>query len=135
MNLNEFKSWVKADAEKFRPIGDKVHEYKDEEDPTRKFIITKVVSLVPFWEGVTWEVWRVSLDVLLTHLCPWVLQGTLDTPGLKAYHERFQTFAIFEIDAARFLDDDPRWEFYYLYGPSCFLGLLCVCVCVLAPQG
>lgn len=119
---------MKADAEKFRPIGDKVHEYKDEEDPTRKFIITKVVSLVPFWEGVTWEVWRVSLDVLLTHLCPWVLQGTLDTPGLKAYHERFQTFAIFEIDAARFLDDDPRWEFYYLYGPSCFLGLLCVCV-------
>jgi len=41
-------------------------------------------------------------------------QGTLDTPGLKAFHEKIQSFAIFEIDAARFLDDDPRWEFYYL---------------------
>jgi hypothetical protein len=77
---DEFRQWVEADAAKFRPVGEKHHEYQLE-DPARTYIVTK---------------------------------GTMDTPGLRKFHERLQTFAIFEIDAARFLDEDPRWEFFYL---------------------
>lgn len=40
---------------------------------------------------------------------------TNDNPEFLAFHERFQTFIIFFIDAANYIDlSDPKWMFFYL---------------------
>jgi len=44
-----------------------------------------------------------------------VTKGTSETPDLLNFHRRFQTFSILEIDASRFLDEDPHWDFFYLF--------------------
>jgi len=37
-------------------------------------------------------------------------------PGFKDYHERLQTFVLWYIDAASFIDlDDDKWKFYLIY--------------------
>ena len=39
----------------------------------------------------------------------------IETPGFREYHERLQTFILFFIDAASFIDvDDERWQFFLL---------------------
>ena len=36
--------------------------------------------------------------------------------GFREFHDRLQTFVIFFIDAASFIDvDDPKWRFYTVY--------------------
>ncbi|KAK3106449.1 hypothetical protein FSP39_020292 [Pinctada imbricata] len=45
-----------------------------------------------------------------------VYNTDIESPGFRAYHERLQTFLLFFIDAASFIDaDDERWNFYLLF--------------------
>jgi len=45
-----------------------------------------------------------------------VYHGTINSPQLRSYHERMQTFVLWYIDAASFIDvDDERWHFYMLF--------------------
>jgi len=45
-----------------------------------------------------------------------VFHATINTPKLKEYHERMQTFVLWYIDAASFIDvDDEKWNFYMLF--------------------
>lgn len=40
----------------------------------------------------------------------------IEAPGFRDYHEKLQTFIMFFIDAASFIDvDDERWQFFLLY--------------------
>jgi len=40
----------------------------------------------------------------------------ISPPGFKEYHERFQTFILFYIDAASYIDtDDEKWRFFVMY--------------------
>ncbi|XP_061178259.1 histone acetyltransferase type B catalytic subunit-like [Saccostrea echinata] len=40
----------------------------------------------------------------------------IESPGFREYHERLQTFILFFIDAASFIDvDDERWRFFLLF--------------------
>jgi len=44
-----------------------------------------------------------------------VYKTDIQCPGFKEYHERLQTFILFYIDAASYIDtDDDRWTFYLL---------------------
>lgn len=41
---------------------------------------------------------------------------TIEEPGFRSYHERLQTFLLWYVDAASFIDvDDDRWRFYLLF--------------------
>ncbi|KAK2721127.1 hypothetical protein QYM36_003414 [Artemia franciscana] len=45
-----------------------------------------------------------------------VYSGDVDTEGFKSYHERIQTFILFFIDAASFIDvDDNKWRFFFVF--------------------
>ncbi|KAK7092757.1 histone acetyltransferase type B catalytic subunit-like [Littorina saxatilis] len=45
-----------------------------------------------------------------------VYKTDIETPGFREYHQRLQTFILFYIDAASFLDDDDdKWRFYLLF--------------------
>jgi len=45
-----------------------------------------------------------------------VYHATISTPRLKEYHERMQTFVLWYIDAASFIEvDDEKWNFYMLF--------------------
>jgi histone acetyltransferase 1 len=45
-----------------------------------------------------------------------IYQTDIETPGFREYHERLQTFVLFFIDGASYIDvDDHRWKFYLLY--------------------
>jgi len=38
---------------------------------------------------------------------------TIDEPGFRSYHERLQTFLLWYVDAASFIDvDDDHWRYY-----------------------
>lgn len=40
----------------------------------------------------------------------------IEAPDFRDYHEKLQTFILFFIDAASFIDvDDERWQFFLLY--------------------
>ena len=44
-----------------------------------------------------------------------VYKADIETPGFRDYHRRLQTFILFFIDAASFIDDDDdKWMFYLL---------------------
>ena len=46
----------------------------------------------------------------------WVKIDDFNAPGIREYHARVQTFFIWFIEAASFLDlDDDRWRLLYLY--------------------
>nr|CAG4650171.1 EOG090X06NC [Sida crystallina] len=41
---------------------------------------------------------------------------TIDEPGFRSYHERLQTFLLWYVDAASFIDaDDEHWRYYLLF--------------------
>jgi len=45
-----------------------------------------------------------------------IYQGNINTPGLNEYHQRLQTFILWFIDAASFIDaDDEKWNFFFLF--------------------
>ncbi|XP_041372189.1 histone acetyltransferase type B catalytic subunit-like isoform X2 [Gigantopelta aegis] len=45
-----------------------------------------------------------------------IYKTDIECPGFRAYHERLQTFILFYIDAASFIDvDDDRWHYYLLF--------------------
>ncbi|XP_045209831.2 histone acetyltransferase type B catalytic subunit-like [Mercenaria mercenaria] len=45
-----------------------------------------------------------------------IYKTDIDCPGFREYHERLQTFILYFIDAASFIDvDDERWSFYLLF--------------------
>nr|CAG4637028.1 EOG090X06NC [Ceriodaphnia reticulata]SVE72949.1 EOG090X06NC [Ceriodaphnia reticulata] len=40
----------------------------------------------------------------------------IEEPGFRSYHERLQTFLLWYVDAASFIDvDDDRWRFYLIF--------------------
>ena len=44
-----------------------------------------------------------------------IYKTDIECPGFREYHERLQTFILFFIDAASFIDvDDDRWNFFLL---------------------
>ncbi|CAB4001203.1 histone acetyltransferase type B catalytic subunit, partial [Paramuricea clavata] len=45
-----------------------------------------------------------------------VYKADVTTPNFRKYHKRLQTFVLWYIDAASFLDmDDDRWDFFLMY--------------------
>lgn len=45
-----------------------------------------------------------------------IYQTDIETPGFREYHERLQTFIMFFIDGASYIDvDDHRWKFYLIF--------------------
>ncbi|CAH1773589.1 unnamed protein product, partial [Owenia fusiformis] len=45
-----------------------------------------------------------------------IYQTGIDTPGFREYHERLQTFLLYYVDAASFIDvDDDRWQFFLCF--------------------
>ena len=44
-----------------------------------------------------------------------IYKNTIDASGFRSYHERLQTFLLWYVDAASFIDvDDDRWSFYLM---------------------
>lgn len=44
-----------------------------------------------------------------------IYKTDISAPGFRDYHERLQTFIIFYIDAASYIDiDDDKWTFYLM---------------------
>lgn len=42
-----------------------------------------------------------------------VFECSINTPGFKAFHSRLQTFLLWFVDAASYIDiDDPQWKFH-----------------------
>jgi len=87
-NLDDFRSSLNKE-DTFRPFGDQLSAFDhaiDDED--KKFEIYKVRSV----ESLS------NPDSFLT------------------FHERLQTFLLWFVDAASFIEiDDPKWTFYFLY--------------------
>ncbi|CAE1300785.1 HAT1 [Acanthosepion pharaonis] len=85
-NIDEFVNALSKE-DTFRPPGEMLHSYKTENKKDNK---------------VKWfEVYKASIE---------------DTPDFRKYHERLQTFILFFIDAASYIDvDDDRWTFYLLF--------------------
>lgn len=45
-----------------------------------------------------------------------IYKTDIECPGFREYHERLQTFILYFIDAASFIDvDDERWSFYLVF--------------------
>ncbi|KAL5010392.1 hypothetical protein ScPMuIL_012697 [Solemya velum] len=45
-----------------------------------------------------------------------IYKAGIENPGFREYHERLQTFILFFIDAASYIDvDDDRWQYYLLF--------------------
>jgi len=89
-SLEEFQSQVtKGDAsgeKSFQPFGSKIAEFK---------VDSKDTGEVSNFE---------------------VYQSTISDQGFKDYHERFQFFIMFYIDAASYIDvDDDKWIFFTLF--------------------
>ncbi|XP_052822716.1 histone acetyltransferase type B catalytic subunit [Octopus bimaculoides] len=58
-----------------------------------------------------------------------VFKASVLSPGFKNYHERLQTFLLFFIDAASYIDiDDDRWTFYLLFEKYQQNGCVCYAV-------
>lgn len=53
------------------------------------------------------------------NLRPVSLQADITCPGFQEYHERLQTFLMWFIETASFIDaDDDRWDFFLVWVPS-----------------
>ncbi|XP_046846730.1 histone acetyltransferase type B catalytic subunit-like [Xenia sp. Carnegie-2017] len=53
-----------------------------------------------------------------------VYKAGISTPRFKSYHERLQTFVLWYIDAASFLDmDDSKWDFFLMFKKSSEVGI------------
>lgn len=51
--------------------------------------------------------------MLISQLCFVALQADVVCPGFREYHERLQTFLMWFIETASFIDvDDDRWDFF-----------------------
>jgi len=87
-SLEEFQSQVaKAEEKAFQPFGSKIGEFQVEPKNGGG-------------EAASYEVY----------------QSTVSDQGFKEYHERFQFFIMFYIDAASYLEvDDDKWIFFTLY--------------------
>lgn len=49
------------------------------------------------------------------------LQADITCPGFQEYHERLQTFLMWFIETASFIDaDDDRWDFFLMLVPHLF---------------
>lgn len=54
-----------------------------------------------------------------TFVLPCSLQADITCPGFQEYHERLQTFLMWFIETASFIDaDDDRWDFFLVWVPS-----------------
>jgi len=86
-NLENFQATVaKGDKAAFQPFGSKIAEFKVESREDGQ------------------------------QSCFEVYQSTIADQGFKDYHERFQFFIMFFIDAASYIDvDDDKWIFFTLF--------------------
>lgn len=86
-NLSEFSRLLQDDAQ-FNPPGEKVHQF-----------IGRRLAQEPDTPR-TFEVFSAGVD----------------TPGLRDFHERLQTFLLWYIDAASYIDtDDSHWRFFLCF--------------------
>nr|CAG4646276.1 EOG090X06NC [Macrothrix elegans] len=54
----------------------------------------------------------------------------IEEPGFRSYHERLQTFLLWYVDAASFIDvDDHKWRFYLLFEKYSDDGLFRYAIC------
>jgi histone acetyltransferase 1 len=94
------REWLKGDNDRFRPMGDKVFEYRlnsnDDDDLKQQ------------GHG------REGDDVFEVYRC--TFEGT---ERFKEYHRRLQPLLLFFIEGASFIDEeDPKWETYLLFRKS-----------------
>ncbi|KAG1688814.1 Histone acetyltransferase type B catalytic subunit [Nymphon striatum] len=86
-NIDDFSSSLDKDKS-FRPHGELIHSF------------TQPKTTDKDCKNATYEIYKADVSV----------------PGFKDYHERLQTFVLWYIDAASFIDiDDERWSFFVLY--------------------
>uniref|UniRef100_T1IZF3 Histone acetyltransferase type B catalytic subunit n=1 Tax=Strigamia maritima TaxID=126957 RepID=T1IZF3_STRMM len=84
-NLDEFILSITSKNSKFKPYGEKLHEFTNLDPENMKRI---------------YEIYKCDIT----------------TAGFKNYFERLQTFVLWYIDAASFIDvDDEKWKFYLVY--------------------
>ncbi|XP_037068304.1 histone acetyltransferase type B catalytic subunit-like [Pollicipes pollicipes] len=87
-NLDDFVKALDKDAS-FRPYGELLHTFGP--------------SLSSDGDGASPRTFEVYL-------------ATAETPGLREHHEALQTFLLWYIDAASFIDiDDDRWRFFVCF--------------------
>ena len=115
-NFDMFMETVRTDAAEFRPLGEKVHEYtvREERAVEAEFEIYKV----SWWLGLVAAIrvrWHLALFFTLSianRTLP-SSQSTFESSKFRSYHKRLQTFLLFFVEAASFVDDeDTRWEIY-----------------------
>jgi len=59
------------------------------------------------------DIYLIILDNITRHFE--IYKNTGNAPGFKTFHEKLQTFLIWYVDAASFIDiDDERWMFYIM---------------------
>ncbi|GFG34942.1 hypothetical protein Cfor_07209 [Coptotermes formosanus] len=87
--------------------------------------IDKDINFVPFGElqhSFTTD------GMLLIHQNS-IYMCEVTTPGFQKYHERLQTFVLWFIDAASFIDaDDDHWRFFLVYEKYCLDGNTCYAI-------
>lgn len=81
----EFAEQVAADTQQFKPLGQKVHEYKRDSNEA---------------ESLVYEIY----------------ESDFKNEAFRKYHERLQTFVLFFIEGAQFIDDtDERWRAFTVF--------------------
>ncbi|XP_031635725.1 histone acetyltransferase type B catalytic subunit [Contarinia nasturtii] len=75
--------------------------------------LDKEESFVPFGEKMfSWEIEQENN----THRTFEIFECNIETPGFIAYHARLQTFLLWFVDAASYIDiTDPQWMFFVVY--------------------
>ncbi|PIA17203.1 acyl-CoA N-acyltransferase [Coemansia reversa NRRL 1564] len=87
----EFAQCVAHDTREFRPIGRKVHEYKEQ---------SKGQEQQQYGEGISYEIY----------------ESEFENAEFGKYHERLQTMVLFFIEGAQFIDSsDERWRVFTLF--------------------
>ncbi|KAJ1929863.1 histone acetyltransferase 1 [Tieghemiomyces parasiticus] len=100
-DITKFLSSARQAGEAFRPYGTRIHEYcasaprdHDEDDEEKGDEEENVSEL---------------FDYEIYHT-------TFDTPGFADYHRRLQSFLLFYIEGASFIEEnDPHWDIYTIY--------------------
>ncbi|KAJ1721568.1 histone acetyltransferase 1, partial [Coemansia biformis] len=85
----EFAQRVARDTRDFQPVGQKVHEYRQEEKGGAE----------DGSEGLRYEIY----------------ESGFEDDEFRKYHRRMQTMVMFFIEGAQFIDDDERWRVFTVF--------------------
>ncbi|KAM3862419.1 LOW QUALITY PROTEIN: histone acetyltransferase type B catalytic subunit [Diretmus argenteus] len=130
-NGDDFISLLEKEAN-FKPFGTLLHTYKvhNEEAGELTYQIHKVHRFPsrPGHSDVFWYhlVALAPFSFLVNSVCLWCYdvyclwrylpQVEMTCPGFREYHERLQTFLMWFIETASFIDvDDNRWDFFLVF--------------------